>query len=185
MSVLLMVLEVLAFVVVCVLLFAATRPSQFSVTRTARINADANKIFESIEDFKTWANWSPWDQLDLSMQRTYEGEPRGVGAVYSWKGNAKVGEGRMQITDTAVPSVIKIKLDFIKPFEAHNSTEFTLTPAGDGVDVTWCMSGESNYMSKVMGLFMSMDKMIGASFEQGLANLKKLTEARSPTALAA
>jgi hypothetical protein len=40
----------------------------------------------------------------------------------------------------------------------------------------WDMHGPSPYISKVMGVFVSMDKMVGSDFETGLANLKAAAE---------
>jgi carbon monoxide dehydrogenase subunit G len=114
--------------------------------------------------------------MDPEMKRTYSGVASGKGAVYAWQGNSKVGEGRMEISDTSPPSKVTIKLDFVKPFEAHNIAEFTLEPKGDSTSVTWTMHGPSPYMAKVMGVFVSMDKMIGKDFETGLANLKTVAE---------
>ena len=110
------------------------------------------------------------------MRRTVSGAPSGKGAVYAWEGNSDVGAGRMEILDTAAPNKVTIKLDFLKPFESHNTTEFTLQPQGDTTQVIWNMHGPAPYVSKVMGIFVSMDKMIGKDFETGLANLKAAAE---------
>jgi hypothetical protein len=71
---------------------------------------------------------------------------------------------------------IKIALEFLEPFEAKNTTEFTLTPVENGTTVNWAMSGQNLYIGKVMSLFMNMDKMVGKTFEQGLSDLKKAAE---------
>ncbi|HYE36771.1 SRPBCC family protein [Methylocaldum sp.] len=110
------------------------------------------------------------------MKRTYSGITAGKGAVYEWDGNNEVGKGRMEITESSPPSKITMKLDFLKPFEAHNVVEFTLHPQGDATHATWSMHGPSPYISKVMGLFFNMDKMIGKDFEAGLASLKAVAE---------
>jgi hypothetical protein len=73
-------------------------------------------------------------------------------------------------------SQVTIKLDFIEPFEGHNTTIFALAPSGDGTSVTWTMEGPHTPMSRVMGVFMSMDKMIGKDFEKGLATMKQVAE---------
>jgi len=173
-------LKIIAIAVVvlvaAVLLFAATRPDNFSVQRTTSIKAPPEKVFALINDLHRWGSWSPWEKMDPEMKRTYSGAASGKGAVYAWQGNSKVGEGRMEISDTSPPSKVTIKLDFVKPFEAHNLAEFTLEPKGDSTSVTWTMHGPSPYMAKVMGVFVSMDKMIGKDFETGLANLKTVAE---------
>jgi uncharacterized protein YndB with AHSA1/START domain len=159
-----------------VLLFAATRPDTFRVQRSTSIKAPPAKIFSYINEFDRWAAWSPYEKLDPAMKRTRSGPAAGQGAIYEWEGNDKVGRGRMEIAEASPPSKVAIKLDFIKPFEAHNVAEFTLQPKDDGTHVTWVMYGPAPYVSKLMGLFFNMDRMIGKDFEAGLANLKSLTE---------
>jgi uncharacterized protein YndB with AHSA1/START domain len=162
--------------VAAVLLFAATRPDNFSVERTASIKAPPEKIFPLITNLHSWGSWSPWENMDPAMKRTYSGAASGKGAVYAWQGNSKVGEGRMEITDVSPPSEVTIKLDFVKPFEGHNIAEFKLEPKGDSTNVTWTMYGPTAYVAKVIGIFVSMDSMIGKEFETGLANLKTVAE---------
>ena len=170
------VLMVLAVLVVAILGLAMTKPDFFSVQRKTSIQAPADKIFPLINDFHNWNSWSPWEKLDPGMTRTHSGAPSGKGAVYEWDGNSKVGKGRMEITDVSAPSKIAIKLDFLKPFEGHNIAEFTLEPQGDSTNVTWTMHGPTPFISKVMQVFISMDKLIGKDFDSGLANLKTISE---------
>jgi uncharacterized protein YndB with AHSA1/START domain len=167
---------VLVVVVGVLLIYAATRPDTFRIERSAVIKAPPEKIFAFINDFHQWTAWSPWEKVDPALKRSYTGASSGKGAAYAWEGNNKVGSGRMEILESVPASRIAIKLDFLKPFEAHNTAEFTLAPAGGGTAVTWAMHGPSPYMSKVMGIVFNMDKMVGAQFEQGLANLKANTE---------
>jgi uncharacterized protein YndB with AHSA1/START domain len=162
--------------VAAVLIFAATRPDTLRVERTVTIKAPAAKIFPFINDFHNWGSWSPYEKRDPNMKRTFSGAPSGKGAVYEWQGNSEVGAGRMEITDASAPSKIVIKLDFIAPFEGHNTAEFTMQPSGDATTVTWLMHGPNRYLGKVIGVFMNMDKMIGSDFETGLSNLKLATE---------
>jgi len=159
-----------------ILVFAATRPDTFRVQRATTINAPPEKIFGLINDLHKWAAWSPYERKDPAMTRTHSGAMSGKGAAYEWEGDKNVGKGRMEITDTSPPSKVTIKLDFVKPFEAHNIVEFTLEPKGDSTNITWAMHGPSPYVSKVMGLFFDMDSMVGKDFEAGLANLKTVAE---------
>src|SRR5438445_10376176 len=158
-----------------VLIYAATKPDTFRVERSISVNAPPEKISALISDFHLWSGWSPWEKMDPDMKRTFSGAPAGNGAVYEWNGNSKVGQGRMEITESA-PSKVAIKLDFIKPFEGHNVATFTLEPQGDSTNVTWVMNGPTPFVSKVMQVFISMDKLIGKEFESGLANLKSVAE---------
>ncbi|WP_050405760.1 SRPBCC family protein [Bradyrhizobium embrapense] len=167
---------ILAVAIAVILVLAATKPSTFRVTRTTSINAPAERIFPLIDDFRQWTVWSPYENRDPDMKRTYDGAGRGQGAIYAWDGNKNVGTGRMEILQSSAPSKIVIKLDFLKPFEGHNTAEFTMLPQGDATSVTWTMYGPAVFMSKVMQVFMNLDHMIGKDFEAGLANLKKLTE---------
>ena len=174
--------KVIAVVVIvavaALLIFAATRPDEFAVQRRIVIAADAAKIYPFIADFRQWPAWSPWEKLDPAMKRTLSGSAEGRGAIYAWEGSGKVGAGRMEIKEAAVPSKVRIQLDFIRPFEGHNVTDFTLLPGGDGgsTEVTWLMQGPAPFVSKLMGVFVNMDTMIGKDFETGLANLKAAAE---------
>ena len=166
------ILVILLVVVAAILILAAMKPATFRITRATSINASPEKIFPLIADFRAWSAWSPWEKMDPALKRTYAGSASGTGAVYEWEGNSKVGKGRMEIIDAPPPSRVAIKLDFLKPFEAHNTAEFTLMPRGNTTDVTWAMHGPNLFIGKVMSLFVSMDRMVGKDFETGLANLK-------------
>jgi uncharacterized protein YndB with AHSA1/START domain len=163
-------------VVVIILGLAMTQPKSFAVTRSIVIKAPPEKIYPLIADFHQWNAWSPWEHLDPAMKRTFTGAASGAGAVYSWDGNDAVGAGRMEIVSAAPPGKVDIKLDFLRPFPSQNSTVFTVQPEGDGSKVVWTMSGPSSFMIRLMGVFVSMDKMVGPDFEKGLANLKARAE---------
>ena len=167
---------ILAVAIAIILVLAATKPDTFRVTRAAAIKAPPEKIFPLIDDFRQWGKWSPWEGRDPALKRAFSGAERGKGAVYAWDGNKNVGAGRMEILDAILPSKIVIKLDFIKPFEGHNTAEFTVLSRGGATEVNWAMSGPAPFMHKVMQVFMNMDRMIGRDFEAGLANLKTMTE---------
>jgi uncharacterized protein YndB with AHSA1/START domain len=167
---------ILAVAVAAILILATTKPNTLRVQRATTVKAPAEKIFPLINDFHQWRTWSPYEHKDPAMKRTYSGAESGKGAVYAWDGDKNVGSGRMEILETAAPTRIVIKLDFFKPFEGHNTAEFTMLPQGDGTNLTWTMYGPANFMSKLMQVFMNLDNMIGKDFEAGLANLKKLTE---------
>jgi uncharacterized protein YndB with AHSA1/START domain len=167
---------IIAIAIAVVLILAATKPNTLRVQRATSIRAPADRIFPLINDFHQWRTWSPWEDKDPALKRTYSGTESGKGAVYAWDGNRNVGSGQMEILEAQVPSKITIKLDFFKPFEGHNTAEFTMLPQGDVTNLTWTMVGPAVFMSKVMQVFMNLDNMIGRDFEAGLANLKKLAE---------
>jgi hypothetical protein len=173
------VLLAIAVAAVAVLAFAATRPPTFRIERSTSIAAPMLQVAEQIDDFRAWKSWSPWENIDPTLQRTFSGAATGVGAVYEWDGQGKAGAGRMEITEMrAGPTLglISIRLDFRKPFKAANTAEFTLTPTDSGTDLTWAMFGPSPFISKLMGVFIDMDAMIGKDFEAGLAALKRNAE---------
>jgi hypothetical protein len=170
-------LAVIVVVAIVVVLGAASmRPDTFRIERSTTVKAPPETIFALVQDFHRWGAWSPWEKKDPSMQRTYGGAASGKGAVYGWEGNGDVGTGSMEIAEATAPLHVTIKLDFTKPFEAHNLAEFTMTPAADATRVTWAMHGPSPFLAKVMNVFVDMDHMVGSDFETGLSNLKAAAE---------
>ena len=169
------ILIIVAVLIVAVLAFAATRSGTFKVERVATIKASPERILTFINDFRRWGVWSPWERLDPELKRSYSGPAGGPGAIYEWQGNSKVGQGRMEIMASS-SSATTIKLDFIRPFEAHNIADFTLVPQGDSTVLTWAMHGPKPYIAKLMHLFFDMDKLVGGDFERGLASLKAAAE---------
>jgi uncharacterized protein YndB with AHSA1/START domain len=171
------VLAVLGIAIAAIIGLASHQPDTFEVERSTTIAAPRSEVFARMSDLRAMQEWSPWDRVDPDMERTYSGAETGVGSVYQWKGNRKVGEGRMEITSITPESEIDVDLQFLKPFKAHNTVQYRLEQRGDQTAVSWIMKGESNPMSKVMTVFVSMDKMVGKDFEKGLAQLKELVEA--------
>ncbi|MES2957233.1 MAG: SRPBCC family protein [Pseudomonadota bacterium] len=179
---LLVALAAIALLLALLLAVAATRPDSFRIQRTAVIKAPAARIFALINDLRSFNNWNPWERKEPGIKGSYSGAPSGVGAAYAWEGR-KVGSGRMEIVAAQAPNALTLQLDFLKPFKARNTAEFTLQAQGEGLTiVTWAMHGPSPYLSKLMGVLINMDSMIGKDFEAGLANLKALTEGRVSTA---
>lgn len=176
MTILAIILGIIVLAVLAILAMAATKPNNFVVQRTTDIAAAPETVFALIDDFHKWRDWSPWEGLDPDLRRKMSGAQSGRGAVYEWDGNKKVGSGRMEIVEAAAPNKVAIKLDFLRPFEAHNMAEFTIVPQGQTTRVNWAMRGPSLFMTKVMQTVMNFDKMIGKDFEKGLANLKTIAE---------
>jgi len=176
MNVLVTVLLGVFVVVAAVLAIAACKPNDFHIQRAISVQAPSTRIFELINDLHAWPAWSPWAKLDPQMKTTYSGPKQGVGAGYSWSGNGKVGEGSMRIRESVPASKVLLELKFLKPFKASNQCVFSLQPTGDTTRVIWAMDGKNLFMSKVMGLFINMDKFIGKDFERGLESLKQVAE---------
>jgi hypothetical protein len=174
-----LLLGALVVIVVVVAIFCVVvtmQPAHYRVERSATMNAPPSVVFSQVNDFHKWDTWSPWAKLDPNMKTAFEGSPAGSGAVYSWTGNSDVGEGRMTITDSKPAELVKIKLDFIKPFAATSDTVFSFKPQGNQTAVTWTMDGENNFIGKAFCLFINMDKMVGGDFEKGLAQMKTVSE---------
>jgi uncharacterized protein YndB with AHSA1/START domain len=172
---LLIVLVLLGLAISVLFVLAAMRPDTFRVVRSATIKAPPEKIFPLIVDLHQFNTWNPYEKKDPDIKGRYSGPESGKGAAYAWE-SSKVGTGSMEIIETVPPSKVALRLDFVRPFEAHNNVEFTLKPEGDATEVTWAMSGRVPFMAKVMHVLFNMDKMIGTDFEAGLANLKALSE---------
>lgn len=172
---------VLAVALVAVLAVAATKPDTFVYQRRAVIAAPATALLPLIADFRAWGQWSPWEQLDAAMQKTYGGAERGAGSTYAWQGNAQVGQGSMEILSVA-PDRVVIRLQFERPMRATNETVFRLESQPDGTTVVhWSMTGQQNIVAKLMGLCMNMDRLIGDDFERGLQSLRRLAETPAPS----
>ena len=158
------------------LIYAATRPDHFRVVRSAVIPAPPEWCLRRSTTLQRWQDWSPWEGLDPDLKRNYSGPSAGVGAAYGWQGNKKAGEGRMEIVESVPAQTIVFKLDFLKPFEAHNRATFTLVPVEAGTQVTWAMDGPQNFIAKLMGAILNIDRMVGRDFEKGLARLSEMVK---------
>jgi uncharacterized protein YndB with AHSA1/START domain len=159
-----------------VLYATTTQPDTFRVERAMTINAPAEKIFAIVTDLRRGAEWSPYEKKDLAMKKTFSGPATGPGSQLAWDGNSDVGAGTLTIADAKAPSRVVLKLDMTRPMEGHNTIEYDLAPESGGTKMTWSMHGPMNIVSKVMCTFMSLDKMVGKDFEQGLQNLKAIAE---------
>jgi hypothetical protein len=168
----------LVLILVGLAVFVATRPAEFRIVRSRTVAAPPDVVHAYVNDLHKWPEWSPWEKLDPAMKREYSGAPAGPGAAYHWSGNDDVGEGRMTITDSRPPQSVTIRLEFLKPFAATNTTQFDFAPSGSGTNVTWAMTGHNNFMAKAFSAFMDMDEMVGADFEKGLAGLDTATASR-------
>jgi hypothetical protein len=170
------ILVALAAIVFVFVIVVAMQPSDFRIVRSATMSASASSVFAQVNDFHKWEAWSPWVKLDPAANATFEGPSAGVGAIFRWAGNKEVGEGSMTITESRPSDLIKIKLEFLKPFASTSTAEFTFKPDGNRTMVTWNMFGTNNFIAKSFCLFMNMDKMVGGQFEKGLAQMKSIVE---------
>jgi uncharacterized protein YndB with AHSA1/START domain len=167
----------LAALVVLLVVVVALQPSEFRITRTTTVAAPPSAVFAQVNDLHKWEAWSPWAKLDPAARNTFDGAPAGAGAVFAWAGNSTVGEGRMTITESRPNELVRIRLEFMKPFAATNTAEFTFKPDGERTAVTWSMFGHNNFIGKAVCLVMNMDKTLGGEFDKGLAAMKSVAEA--------
>ena len=174
-------LIVMAACFVVLAIVVALQPSTYHVSRSALIEAPAERVFAKVQDFRAWKEWSPWYGLDPKASHTYEGPSEGVGAIYAWSGNDKVGAGSMTLTQSHPYETIQMELKFIRPMEGVADVRFTFEPTGDKTRVTWEMSGQNGFVGKLFCLFVSMDKMIGGDFERGLASLASMVNVPTAT----
>ena len=171
------ILLALVVIVAVLVVVVAIQPAEFQVTRTATMAAPAPVVFAQVNDFRKWEAWNPWARIDPAMKQTYAGAPAGMGAVYTWAGNHEVGEGRMTIIESRPSDLIRVRLDFAKPFAGTSVAEFTFKPAGERTAVTWSMRGTNTFVAKAIHLVVNMDRMLGGQFDQGLAQMKSVAEA--------
>lgn len=170
------ILLALMVIVVAFVVIVALQPEDYRVSRWTTIAAPASAVFPHVNELRKWNNWSPWAKLDPNAKNTFEGPSAGVGSVFAWAGNSQIGEGRMTITESKPNELVRFKLEFFKPMAGVCDTDFTFRTEGGQTIATWTMSGKNNFIGKAMCLFVSMDKMVGGSFEQGLASIKSLVE---------
>ena len=170
---------VVLILIVALVILITTRPADFRIERSAEVSAPAEVVHGLINDFHEWARWSPYEKLDPNMKKTFEGPAAGPGAIYSWSGNNKAGEGRSTITQSNVGELVSIRLEFRRPFAATCQANFTLAPSQAGTRVTWSMDGTNNFMAKAFSLIVNMDKLVGKDFEEGLANLNRAAQAET------
>jgi uncharacterized protein YndB with AHSA1/START domain len=166
----------LAALAAVLLAVIASQPSACRFARSTTIAAPPAKVFPLVNDFHNWT-WNPWSKIDPAMTQTYDGAPAGVGALYGWSGNSEVGEGRMTIVESRPDELVRVRLEFVRPFSGANTAEFTFRPVGDQTTVTWTMTGKNSFLAKAIHLVLDMDQMIGGRFETGLAEMKALAEA--------
>jgi hypothetical protein len=179
---LLKALVAVAVVLAALAILVALQPAEFQISRSARMAAPPSAPFAQVNDFHNWDAWSPWARLDPEMKQTYEGEAAGKGAIYTWAGNAEVGEGRMTIVESQPNERVRVNLEFLKPFAATSTADFTFRPEGDQTLVTWTMNGTNGFVAKAFGLLVDMDGMVGGQFEQGLASMKSVVESQAGSA---
>jgi hypothetical protein len=157
-------------------IYVARLPSAFRITRYASISAPVDLVFAQVNDFHHWQAWSPWARIDPESNTIFEGPVSGVGAKFRWSGNKQIGAGNMTIIESQANELIRIRLEFFRPQPGISTTEFTFEPDEGNTLVSWSMSGHNNFITRAVCTFVSMDKIVGGMFEQGLVNLQSVVE---------
>ncbi|NHA69503.1 SRPBCC family protein [Phycicoccus flavus] len=147
----------------------------FTVSRETIVLAPPEAVRGLLDDFHAWRAWSPWEDLDPDMERTYSGPDSGVGARYAWDGNKRAGRGTMELTGVQ-PHRVDVAVAFEKPFPSRSRVEFVLTPQEGETHVEWFMRGELGLVQQAFALVKPMDELMGPDLERGLANLKAQAE---------
>lgn len=173
------ILCTLAAIVAVLLLFAQFKSDDFRVSRSMKMAAPAAKAFAQVNDLRCMNAWNPFLKVDPNARVIYEGDSAGVGAVCNWDGDKHVGAGRQTIVESQPNERVRMKLEFYRPFAGFNDVEFTFVPEGADTVVTWSMVGKLSFIPRLVGIFMSMEKMCGTSFETGLAEVRSIVETRS------
>ena len=177
-KILLIVATVFAVLILLLVGFIALQPSEYSLERSATIDAPIDVLFAQVDDLRRWEDWSPWAEGNPVWETTYEGPDRGEGASFAWDGDSETGSGRMTITESRPHEYVEIELEFFEPFESTSTTAFSFTESDEGKTyVTWSMWGDNTFMSKAFGLFFDIEDMVGGDYERGLANLDEVARA--------
>ncbi len=166
----------LAAIIVAFVLIVALQPAAFTIARQTAINAAPKDVFGYANDLHKFQEFSPFVDFDPAAKTEFTGPAAGVGAVFKWNGNNKAGQGVMTVIESRPPELVRLRLEFLRPFKATNTAEFTFKPQGGQTVAIWSMSGKNNFMGKTFSLCLNSDKMIGREFEKGLAKLKQLCE---------
>jgi effector-binding domain-containing protein len=173
------IIYVIAGLVVIYLVLCLIGPKKVQVERSITVNASNDLVKSKLTDFQFFQQWSPWAEKDTAMKITLEGEIGQPGSKYSWQGNKAVGAGSMELIAINGDTVLQ-KIIFIEPYSGGGDVYLVAKANGNNTNVTWGTKFEINFFMRAMMLFMSMDKMIGAEYEKGLAKFKTVIEA-TPT----
>lgn len=171
-----MIWIVLLAVIAALVIFIATRPPVFRVSRALAMNAPASAIYPHINSLAAWNAWSPWAKMDPHCKTVFEGSPEGKGCIMHWDGNKDVGKGSLTITESVPNERVEIQLDFLKPFKGTSYATLALEPQASQTLVTWSMHGRNNFIGKALSCVMNCEKMVGGQYQKGLENIRAIVE---------
>ncbi|SDB18945.1 Ribosome association toxin PasT (RatA) of the RatAB toxin-antitoxin module [Flavobacteriaceae bacterium MAR_2010_188] len=169
-------LFLLLILVIGAAIYIAVQPNDYTFSRSQIINAPPAVIYNKVNDYKIWPEFSPWIEKEPNAQITYNDKTVGEEAGYSWEGD-DLGTGSMTTLDTNPYQSIDQQINFVEPFETESKIHWDFKPVENGTEVTWTMSGEQDFMTKMYTTFFgSVEKNTGADFERGLVKLDSLTK---------
>lgn len=171
-------LYIIVGILALIIFLAAIAPKTYDVFRSIEIARPKAEVFEYLKYLEKQREWSPWEKRDPNMEHRFTGTDGTVGAISYWNGNKDVGEGEQEITGIEEGKRIEAELRFFKPWKSQSDCYLEVDEVSEGnTRVTWGFSGRNKFPMSLMMLFMSMDKMVGKDFEEGLASLKTKLEA--------
>ena len=167
------VLIIISVILVLLIILSLIATKSYHVFRSIELDQPTDKVWNHLKYLKKQQEWSPWARKDPNMDQKFTGIDGEVGAVSYWNGNKDVGEGEQEITKVIDGKRIEQDLRFLKPYKSQSDCYMDLEELeGNRSKVTWGFTGNNKFPMSIMMLFMSMDKMVGKDFEQGLKNLK-------------
>lgn len=164
----------LPVLVITLVLIAYALPSRQQVARYRDLPVSADRIWPHIANPKAWTQWAAWNQRDPAMTITYAGPESGAGASWHWDSKSQ-GKGSMTFDSAETDRLLTYTLTFPDMGSAAKG-RIELTPQGSGTRVSWSFETDlgNNPMARWFGLMLP--GMVGKDFDEGLANLEKLTQ---------
>lgn len=160
----------LLVVIVGIIIVSRFQANTYTVERTGIISASPAVVYAQLIDFRNWVKFDPCIEQDSNTVFTYEGATSGVGAKYTWDSKT-IGTGSMTIAEVTPNEEVIMDQHTLKPWESMSKTTFKIAPQGNVTKLTWSMTGEHNFISRIMCVFTSMDNMIGGQYERGLERM--------------
>lgn len=173
------VLRILIVIVLLFLLIGVLTPKHHSVSREIVIAAPSDIIHAQVNDLKKWDTWSPWEESDATITKTFGSVTEGTGANYTWKSKHS-GNGKLTITKST-PDTIWTKVDF-EGMGSSNSA-YAFAKEDNNTKVTWSFSYDTPFPWNALSWIMGYDKSMTKEFDKGLASLKKVSEQLAATAV--
>ena len=100
-SVIELILAIVATIVVLMLIgLFLPGGGQGHVERSIIIERPPSHVFDVLNSFKRFNEWSPYAKLDPNASYSFEGPVSGQGTMMTWSGDKAVGSGRFEIIES-------------------------------------------------------------------------------------